>query len=29
MMLVLFRDGLADREYMAEYADDPAGASLF
>ena len=25
MMHVLFRDGLADRDYMAKYADDPAG----
>ena len=25
VMHVLFRDGLADRAYMAEYADDPAG----
>ncbi len=25
VMHVLFRDGLADREYMAKYTDDPAG----
>jgi len=25
VMHVLFRDGLADRDYMARYADDPAG----
>ncbi|MBV1705558.1 MAG: molybdopterin-dependent oxidoreductase, partial [Hyphomicrobiales bacterium] len=25
VMHVLFRDGLADRDYMAKYADDPAG----
>jgi anaerobic selenocysteine-containing dehydrogenase len=25
VMHVLFRDGLADRAYMADYADDPAG----
>ena len=28
MMHVLFRDGLADREYMAKYADDPAGLEI-
>ena len=25
VMHILFRDGLADRDYLAKYADDPAG----